>query len=422
MTYYSYLVFLISLSGFSLIILFLLRILDFSSATTRQKIMILKGGLAIIGISPFIFILSRLFSLHTLDITLHSMFINKLPAYVLSTSFTEDTIDWSSYIFALYGMGIFVMLLRIILSYLSARNLLSKSIPAIIQKQPVFINEHIKSPLSFGLPKAKIYFPSNMEEKWTQREIQMSLVHENNHLQQHDPLWKLFSLFAQALLFFVPWSYSLHRRLELEMEIHCDERTCIKTNANINEYGNFLLAMTCMQPKNFIYTNITDSTLKRRLLAMKSNKIKRPLLTSICCAILLLMGSTTIAMTSGVSTKEAVYNITSKIYVDGELISSPTIIANANQKASILISDEMTNKNNQLSMSGHALKLELIARNIAMSNKNGAIGINYDIHYQNGTEKMHSNPQIIVNPNQESTISISNSGHNYEIRVVAKRQ
>lgn len=155
---------------------------------------------------------------------------------------------------------------------------------------------------------------------------------------------------------------------------------------------------------------------------MKSNKIKRPLLTSICCATLLLMGSTTIAMASGVGTRDAVYNITSKIYVDGELVSSPTVIAHANQKASILISDGMTNKNNQISMSGHALKLELIANDIAMPDKQGAIGINYDIHYQNGTQKMYSIPQIIVTPNQEGTINISESGHNYEMHVIAKRQ
>lgn len=155
---------------------------------------------------------------------------------------------------------------------------------------------------------------------------------------------------------------------------------------------------------------------------MKSNKINRPFLTSICCATLLLIGSATIAMTSGVSVKESAYKITSKIFVDGELVASPTIIAQANQKAAILLSDKMTNENDHISMSGHALKLEIIARDILMSGKHSEIKINYDIDYQNGMEKMHTKPQIIVTPNQESKIHISESGHILEMRVIATRQ
>jgi hypothetical protein len=404
---YQNLVFLFTLSGFSLIIFILLRILDFASATAKQKMMVLKIGIIFIAISPVVFILLRLLSWHTLLITLKNDFINQLPALV-SVPLSESKINWSSYVFDIYGFGVFLMLLRILLSYLSARKILIDSIPDIIQKHLIFRNKHIKCPLSFGLPIAKIYFPSDINDRFSSREIQMSLAHEKNHLIQNDPLWKLFSLFAQSLLFFVPWSYYLHRRLELEMEIFCDERTCIETNANINEYGNLLLAMTCIQSQNLIFTNITDSTLKRRFLAMKSKKIKRPFLTSICCAMLLLTGSATIAMTSGVIEKNY-FRITTKIIVDGKLVSTPQILAKENQQASITI-----NNNAQ------KFKMQLLAKNDA---KNNAIEINYDLEYKNGKEEMRTNPQIIVIPNQESVIRIaSDSGHSYEMKVTAERQ
>lgn len=404
---YPYLVFLLSLSGFSFIIFIFLRILDFVSATAKQKMTVLKTGIILISILPVTFSLLRLFSWHTFLITLKGEFINQLPA-LLSIPLSESKINWSSYVFSIYRFGVLLMLLRILFSYLSARRKLIDSIPEVIQKQLVFINKHIKSPLSFGLPVAKIYFPSDMKERFSLREIQISLAHEKNHLKRNDSLWKLFSLFAQALLFFVPWAYYLHRRLELEMEIFCDERTCIETNANINEYGNLLLAMTCIQSQNLIFTNITDSTLKRRFLAMKSKKIKRPLLTSLCCAMLLLTGSATIAMTSGMIEKKF-FRITTKIIVDGKLVSSPQILAKENQEASIVIANN-----------AQGLKMKLVANNDA---KNNAIEINYDIEYKNGKDEMRANPQMIVMPSQEGTIRIaSDSGHSYEMKVIAERQ
>ena len=280
MQYFPYLLVLVSLSSLSLIILAILRILDFAYVSSRQKIIILKISLTMIASAPFIFILLNLFSWHTVKITFSTKFINHLSISTAPVTFTESQSHWSFYIFTAYAIGFLVMLSQILSSYLIARKQLAGSTLSVIQEQTVYLNKHIQSPLSFGFPKTKIYFPWNTEKKWAPREIQMSLAHENIHLEQHDSLWKLLSLLIRALLFFVPWSYSLHRRFELEIEIFCDEKTCIITKANAEEYGGLLIAMTCVQPKNLIVTNITDSTLKRRLLAMKSRTIQRPLLTS----------------------------------------------------------------------------------------------------------------------------------------------
>lgn len=421
MNYYSYLIFLIVLSSLTLVTVFVLYILDLASVTSKQKITFLKINSAMIGVAPVAFYFLKMFSWQNINVTLQSEFIKQLPMHILYIPLTKAQVDWSFYIICVYGLGVFVMFFRILLSYVGARRQLTYSIPAVIQEQSVFISKNIKTPLSFGLPTAKIYFPFDFEEKWTPREIQMSIAHEKNHLKHNDSLWKFISLFARALLFFLPWSYYLHRKFELEMEIFCDEITCATTTASTKEYGNLLLAMTCIQSQNLIFTNITDSTLKRRFLAMKSKSIKRPFLMSMCCSALLLSGSTAIAVTSGMLDKKTDFDILSKIYMDGELVSSPRIIAHANQKASIFISDRMTTKDKQISMSGNSLRLELIARDAPMSGKND-IKINYDIQCQNGKEKMHSKPEIIVTPNQEGVIRISDAGHSYEMHVLAKRQ
>ena len=89
---------------------------------------------------------------------------------------------------------------------------------------------------------------------------------------------------------------------------------------------------------------------------MKSKKIKRPFLTSLCCAMLLSTGSATIAMTSGVLEKNY-FKITTKIIVDGKLVSTPQILAKENQEASIII-----NNNAQ------KFKMKLLAKNEAKNN------------------------------------------------------
>lgn len=416
MDYFPYLLFLAMLSGLSFIILISVRILDFANTVSKQKLILFKIGLLMLILAPFIYFLMGILFSQTLEIALSNQFIHQISEQHLTESSILPGINVSLCLVIVYGTGSFTMLFRILSSYLNTRKKLISSVPAIIQGQSVFLSEYVKSPLSFGLPITKIYFPTDIKEKWTTREIQMSLAHEKIHIEQFDSLWKLLSLIAQALLFFAPWSYTLHRRFVLEMEVNCDEKTCIKTGADIKEYGDLLLAMSCVQQKNIIFNNMSDSTIKRRFVAMKSKKIKRPLLMLVLSAALLLTASAAIAMVGGITEKKSVYKITSKLLIDGKLVASPHIVANANQKALIVL----TNTNNAESQ---GLRIELVAQDIKNSARDDAIEINYDIQYKDGNDKIHSKPQIIVTPNSEGKISMASSNHHsYELIVLAKRE
>lgn len=147
---------------------------------------------------------------------------------------------------------------------------------------------------------------------------------------------------------------------------------------------------------------------------MKSRTIKRPFLISILSAALLLAGSTSIATTSGVTEKKSVFDIKSKIFIDGKLVSSPRVVTRANQLASIIISNKSVSED---------LRMEVIARDAAMPGSKDAIGMNFDVQYKNGNEKMHSKPELLLLPNQEGRIRISSeSGHVYEMYVLAVRE
>lgn len=146
---------------------------------------------------------------------------------------------------------------------------------------------------------------------------------------------------------------------------------------------------------------------------MKSKIQTAKLLTIMFSTFLLFACSNAIAMTSGIADKKTVFDMTFKIFIDGKLITSPRIVACANQLASI----------DSFNKSGAAdLKINLVARNAAMPGNQNAIGINFDVQYKDGEEKMHSKPTFFLWPNQEGNIKFSSkTGHVYEIDVVAKR-
>lgn len=408
MNYSACLLFLVALSIVNFFILGSLWILDFSKVTSKQKINFIRIGLIIICSAIFLFFVMQFFSFHTLEIILPDKLINKLQINPVLPTITKAHIDWQFYLFIAYIAGFFVMLFRILFSYLNSSRQLACSNELRIQGHAVLISKNVQSPLSFGFPKARIYLPFNTEEKWTKREIEMCLAHEQIHIDQNDTLWKFLSLIVEALLFFTPWVYFIGRRFELEMEIFCDEKTCARTNASIQEYGGLLLTMTSIQPNNFIFTNIKTPTLKRRVLAMKSKNTRRPLLVSVLSTVLLFSGGAAIATTDGIFVKRNMYKITSKLFIDGQLVSSPVIVNYENQKSSIHISDK-----------GVTLKMTLIEKAISKD----SIRINYDIQYTNDDEKMHSKPEMILVPNKEGVIRIaSDSNHTFEMKVVVERQ
>jgi len=404
------LLFLGALSIINLLILTSVYLLDFANATSKQKIIFIRIGLATIVITLFIFFICQLFSYYAIKIILPDKFINQLPIHSILPTSTKSSIDWAFCLFITYTVGFLVALFRIVFSYLKSIKQLTYTNECRIQGHTALLSKNIQSPLSFGFPKAKIYLPFNIKEKWTEREIEMCLAHEQIHIDQNDILWKLLSFIVEALLFFAPWVYFLHRRFEFEMELFCDEKTRARTSASIHEYGNLLLTMTMIQPNNLIFTNIKTLTLKRRLLAMKLKKTHRPLLVSALSMILLFAGGTVIATSNNILMSKNKFKITSKIFFDGNLVSSPQIMTFANQKASITLSNNSGDQR---------LDLTLLANNIARDN----IKINYDIHYHNGNEKIHTKPVMLLTPNQEGTIQItSDSDHFYTMKVIVERQ
>lgn len=391
----------------SLIVWASLYILDIAKVCASQKMIFLKISLVMAVLLPILFNLNPW---PILEETWPTLLLTPLSSHSSPMQLPSHSINWSFYSFIAYIMGFSCMIAHIVHAYLSTKVKLQSSHKTIIQGKTVFLHTEIKSPCSFGFPRARIFLPVNIEEKWTPREIELCLAHEQIHVNQHDNLWKAFSLFIRALLFFAPWSYLLHKKFELEMEMACDERTCAATHAHVEEYGNLLLTMATYQfTQNIVFNNISNSTIKRRLLAMKSKTKKRSFLISLLGAAMLLAGSTAIATTSGLTDKKSVYRIISKVFIDGKLVTSPTIVAHADQKATIVISNASHDR----------FKMSLVANEIAK----GRININYDIHFKHGKHMLDVKPQIVVSPHEEGRINLlTNDKRTFSMSVLAERE
>ncbi|MEN0060406.1 MAG: M56 family metallopeptidase, partial [Bdellovibrio sp.] len=314
-----------------------------------------------------------------------------------------------------YGIGVSIVVANLIRNYFITQKWLSNSNLAKLLGQDVRLCPNIAAPLSFGFFQPQIYFPQNAIQVWTDREIQMGLSHEQNHILRRDPLWKLLSLFVRSLLFFAPWMYAVHRKLELEMEVHCDEMTCLVTQASAEEYGTLLLALVCnTEGKNLLLTNITDSTIRRRIISMKSRKIQRPIFTAVLSLAILIGGVSSLAVASGVVEKKSIFKISSTVFINGKEVSTQRLIVLANEKAEI----------SQRSDTGDSeLKMELIANDVNMPNLKNGIGLSFDIHYRMGEIKGHVAPQLVLAPNKDGVIEVGDdNGQVFEMRIKAERE
>lgn len=402
MNYFSYVVFLILLSGLSLATIMWVWLLDFFATSTLHKLRTLKVGLTLLVSSPVaVGILTKFCpSAAVFEFTSNALF---MPIEKLA-SLQEKTAGFD-YFWVLFLIHITIfcfLLLRIAYAMYSTKQRLKNSNRVLINGQPVWLNKNLSAPLSFGIP-GKIYAPDNIEISLGTRKTELALAHEKAHVQNFDTLWKLASLVAQALLFFAPWSYFFHKKFMLEIETLCDEIACKNTRADFQEYGSFLLEMATQNSPNFICNNIADSTLKRRIIAMKKSTTYRPILTSMSCFTLILLSGLTIAKTAGALSPNEEITISSEVLFDGQLISSPVISTKLNNQARIEIGDK--DRKRIFSMS--------VVPSIGPDEQ---IKLLFNIE-DKGVFKAEVN--IIVRPDQKGAISVkTDSGKILELRTI----
>lgn len=175
--------------------------------------------------------------------------INQAVNPVIAESFTPDPLVSANplqlvlpVLGLLWLLGIGVMLLYALVSYLRLRKRVSASLRL---RDNIFLCDHIPTPFLLGLVKPKIYLPSDMAPEHQDHVLR----HEYAHLRHHDNWWKILMFLVLSVYWFHPlvWvSYLLFCR---DLEMACDERAVKDLDEeNRKEYSRALLA--CAAPKH----------------------------------------------------------------------------------------------------------------------------------------------------------------------------
>lgn len=221
-------------------------------------------------------------------------------------------------LFFIWIMGIFVMLMSQLRTWLSLRKIQRSSISApieyvqIMQKsakemnlqKPVSLYQGygVVSPFIFGVRHPRIYLPV---QEFSREELEMILYHELTHYRQGDTVWKLLFGVLGNIYWFSPLSRYLWREAVRWAEASCDAYCC-QEKFQTKPYFRLLLKMGSDDQNrlNGYVPMWTEESrgLEWRIMCMKNhhrNRPRRVVITAIIMAFLLGGGATTYAAAEG---------------------------------------------------------------------------------------------------------------------------
>lgn len=281
---------------------------------------------------------------------------------------------------------------------------------AAIRGRAVRLVPGLGAPLSFGVWRGRIFAPPSLTEL-SERELELALIHEEIHIEGGDLRAKIVSLAARALLWFQPFAYLSHGRLELLLELACDEATMRRTGSRPLEYGGLLLKFGSGSFGS-LAASMKGASLTRRVHAMTRENVRRPALTAFSIVSLLLGAGVAVASAGGALDERDQFKVSAKIFVDGRHVSSPTIVTVEGEEASISqVRDDGSD----------ALHMELIATNEPGAAP-GAIRLEMRVRSEREGRVVDSRPTLILSENREGTVEVgSRNGPTFSMNVTVDR-
>ncbi len=102
----------------------------------------------------------------------------------------------------------------------------------------LLVVEGLASPCMWGVVDPCILMPAAAKD-WPPAQWQAAVLHERQHIRQHDGWHRLVAALVRALFWWNPLVHALCRRLEIESELCCDEAAT--ANSSRRAYGEMLL-------------------------------------------------------------------------------------------------------------------------------------------------------------------------------------
>lgn len=166
--------------------------------------------------------------------------------------------SWASYLFAAWGVGAGLLLLRLSIGLWRVRQIRTKSSavdlasldPAIAgilrdfesrRQVKLCVSSEVAVPAAIGFFRPAIAFPAWLLPQLSPEEIKVILLHELAHLRRWDDWTNLAQKMVKAVFFFHPAVWWIESRLSLEREMACDDMVLAQT-ASPRAYASSLIS------------------------------------------------------------------------------------------------------------------------------------------------------------------------------------
>ncbi len=196
----------------------------------------------------------------------------------------------------LWVIGIFVMMMYIVVSYLMLYRKVRVSLKYF---DNVYFCDYIDSPFILGSIKPRIYLPSGMAEE----QILYVIDHEKAHLKRRDHLWKPLGFVLLSVYWFNPMMWVAYILLCRDIELACDEKA-IKGMNNAEKKGYSEALVACSLQRRMVMAcplAFGEVNVKNRIKSVLN--YKKPAFWVIIVAVLICVAATACLLTNPTKSK-----------------------------------------------------------------------------------------------------------------------
>lgn len=182
----------------------------------------------------------------------------KLKDFAVSSS-QSGSLSFENLILMVWAVGVFIMLIAAVRSWLLFRRLQASAMPvqnqqvieifhscceelSIKKNIPFYSTAFLKSPICAGIFQPKIYLPIRLISDAPKQDLRFMLLHELAHCRQRDHFYHLFFNLARIFYWFHPLVWFALREIRCDREIACDSAVLrLLTSKERKSYGNTLI-------------------------------------------------------------------------------------------------------------------------------------------------------------------------------------
>lgn len=168
-----------------------------------------------------------------------------------------------------------------------------RSITPIPKRTKILFSERISTPLTLGILFPKIILPKILKSV-DDIELKFVFAHEAIHIKRADNLRKIIMLIAISVHWFNPFVWIMYTFFNRDIELSCDEKVIQLWGEDTKkEYATTLVTLAEKQYYwSICSTGFGKNAIHERIMAIM--KFKKPTITSIVCALILLGVSITV--------------------------------------------------------------------------------------------------------------------------------